>query len=65
MVNVFLFFILVYGPYILIPLGLLLAVRLFFMKNRARKSVWIAISTLSIGIILAAVALFLHANGNI
>ncbi|MBX7268799.1 hypothetical protein KIF24_24120 [Micromonospora sp. Llam7] len=59
----FYLYLLIYGPWVIIPIGLVLVVRLFLIKQRTRRATVIAVSTLAVGVLLAVVALSLRAGG--
>jgi hypothetical protein len=60
--SVLVIYLLIYGPWVIIPTGLFLVARLFFVKKRTQKATVIALSTLAFGILLAMVALLSYAS---
>jgi len=64
-VNVTLIYLLIYGPFVLIPVGLLLMIRLFVIKQFTQKQLLIALAVLILGVLLAVIALFLNSQGKL
>ena len=45
-----LMYFIVYAPFVIIPIGIILTVRLFFIKNRTKRATIIALSFLGYGL---------------
>lgn len=61
--SVSLSFLLIYGPWLLIPSGIALIIRVFFLvKKPSQKAKIFAITTLASGILLAAIAFLMHST---
>lgn len=58
----FYLYVLLYGPWIIVPVGLFLVVRLFFLKKPTRRQAVVAYSVLVAGVLLAILAWLLLGN---
>jgi hypothetical protein len=64
-VNVTVIYSLIYGPFVLIPVGLILVARLFLVKRRTQSQLLTALIVLIAGVLLAVIALFLNSQGKL